>query len=180
MNTPSYLSLQKYHPDLHRYSSRAHRRHRLSRYSALRRVFLQSTLIRPGEVDGRSIPSFVTSASAIGQWIRYWRDWQVVGNEHATFERPCVVSSRFSGLLLEGVATDGARQFSFRGGLGSVLDLTSARRSYRRWGSAFSRNLLEANNRENHAILGSTNCVNSTDDSNSLKDHSQLLDRIFL
>ncbi|HEY1068705.1 MAG TPA: hypothetical protein VGE52_21460, partial [Pirellulales bacterium] len=28
---------------------------------------------RPGEVDGRSIPKFVNSASAYRQWIRHWR-----------------------------------------------------------------------------------------------------------
>lgn len=29
---------------------------------------------RPGEVDGRSIPTFVTSPSAYRQWVRYWRN----------------------------------------------------------------------------------------------------------
>lgn len=28
---------------------------------------------RPGEVDGRSVPGFVTSVSAYKQWVRYWR-----------------------------------------------------------------------------------------------------------
>jgi hypothetical protein len=29
---------------------------------------------RPGEVDGRSIPPFVTSSNAYRQWVRYWRN----------------------------------------------------------------------------------------------------------
>jgi hypothetical protein len=34
---------------------------------------------RPGEVDGRSIPSFVTSGNAYKQWIRYWREALLAG-----------------------------------------------------------------------------------------------------
>ena len=35
--------------------------------------FLAETPDRPGEVDGRSIPSFVTNAQAYKQWVAYWR-----------------------------------------------------------------------------------------------------------
>ncbi len=35
--------------------------------------FLAEKPDRPGEVDGRSIPSFVTNAGAYKQWVAYWR-----------------------------------------------------------------------------------------------------------
>ena len=36
--------------------------------------FVAERSAKLGEVDGRSIPSFVSSASSYRQWISYWRD----------------------------------------------------------------------------------------------------------
>jgi hypothetical protein len=72
MNTAKYL-LAKYIPDLHRFEPR---NIGVIVWSPLgiEARFLAEYPNRPGEVDGRSIPSFVTSASAYKKWIRYWRD----------------------------------------------------------------------------------------------------------
>lgn len=72
MNTTKYL-LAKYIPDLHRFEPR---NIGVIVWSPLgiEARFLAEFPNRLGEVDGRSIPSFVTSASAYRQWIRYWRD----------------------------------------------------------------------------------------------------------
>lgn len=72
MTTTKYL-LAKYIPDLHRFEPR---NIGVIVWSLLgiEARFLAEYPDRPGEVDGRSIPSFVTSASAYRQWIRYWRD----------------------------------------------------------------------------------------------------------
>ena len=72
MNTTKYL-LAKYIPDLHRFEPR---NIGVIVWSplGLEARFLGEYPNRPGEVDGRSIPGFVTSASAYKQWIRYWRN----------------------------------------------------------------------------------------------------------
>jgi hypothetical protein len=72
MNTTKYL-LAKYIPDLHRFEPRNIGVIVWSPLGVEAR-FLAEYPNRPGEVDGRSIPAFVTSASAYKQWIRYWRD----------------------------------------------------------------------------------------------------------
>ena len=72
MNTTKYL-LAKYIPDLHRFEPRNIGVIVWSPVGVEAR-FLAEYPNRPGEVDGRSIPGFVTSASAYKQWIRYWRD----------------------------------------------------------------------------------------------------------
>jgi len=72
MNTTKFL-LAKYIPDLHRFEPRNIGVMVCSPLSIEAR-FLAEYPNRPGEVDGRSIPGFVTSASAYKQWIRYWRD----------------------------------------------------------------------------------------------------------
>lgn len=72
MTTTTYL-LAKYIPDLHRFEPRNIGVIVWSRLGIEAR-FLAEYPDRPGEVDGRSIPNFVTSASAYRQWIRYWRD----------------------------------------------------------------------------------------------------------
>lgn len=72
MNTTKYL-LAKYIPDLHRFEPR---NVGVIVWSPLgiEARFVAEYPNRPGEVDGRSIPNFVTSPSAYKQWIRYWRD----------------------------------------------------------------------------------------------------------
>lgn len=72
MNTTKYL-LAKYIPDMHRFEPR---NIGVIVWSPLgiEARFLAENAQRPGEVDGRSIPSFVTSDSAYKQWVRYWRE----------------------------------------------------------------------------------------------------------
>src|ERR1700690_3094866 len=72
MNATKYL-LVKYIPDVHRFEPRNIGVILWSPLGVEARFVAEHTS-RPGEVDGRSIPSFVTSASAYKQWVRYWRD----------------------------------------------------------------------------------------------------------
>jgi len=71
MNTPKYL-LAKYIPDLRRGEPR---NVGVIAWSAgdVEARFVGEKHGFPGEVDGRSIPSFVTSSQAYKQWIEYWR-----------------------------------------------------------------------------------------------------------
>jgi hypothetical protein len=71
MKTTKYL-LAKYIPDVHRFEPRNIGVIVWSAVGAEAR-FLAEFPDRPGEVDGRSVPAFVTSASAYKQWIGYWR-----------------------------------------------------------------------------------------------------------
>lgn len=72
MKTTNYF-LAKYIPDMHRFEPR---NIGVIVWSPLgiEARFLAENSQRPGEVDGRSIPGFVTSASAYKQWVRYWRE----------------------------------------------------------------------------------------------------------
>lgn len=72
MNPTKYL-LVKYIADLHRFEPRNIGVIVCSAAGAEAR-FAGEHADRPGEVDGRSIPNFVTSAGAYKQWVRYWRD----------------------------------------------------------------------------------------------------------
>lgn len=72
MNATKYL-LVKYIPDVHRFEPRNIGVIVWSPFGVEAR-FVAEHPSRPGEVDGRSIPGFVTSASAYKQWVRYWRD----------------------------------------------------------------------------------------------------------
>lgn len=72
MNTTKYL-LAKYIPDLHRVEPRNIGVIVWSSVGVEAR-FLAEIPDRPGEVDGRSVPQFVSSTSAYKQWIRYWRN----------------------------------------------------------------------------------------------------------
>jgi hypothetical protein len=72
MSSPQYL-IAKYIPDLQRVEPR-NIGVIIWAPSAVEARFVAEKYDRPGEVDGRSIPPFVTSASAYKQWIRYWRD----------------------------------------------------------------------------------------------------------
>jgi hypothetical protein len=72
MNTTKYF-LAKYIPDMHRFEPR---NIGVVIWSPLgiEARFLAENPNRPGDVDGRSIPDWVTSDSAYRQWVRYWRD----------------------------------------------------------------------------------------------------------
>jgi hypothetical protein len=72
MNATKYL-LAKYIADLHRFEPRNIGVIVWSP-TGIEARFLAEHPNRPGEVDGRSIPGFVTSSTAYKQWIRYWRD----------------------------------------------------------------------------------------------------------
>ncbi len=77
MNTTKYM-LVKYIADLHRFEPRNIGVIVCSQQGAEAR-FVGEFADRPGDVDGRSIPSFVTSGNAYKQWVRYWRDVFVAG-----------------------------------------------------------------------------------------------------
>jgi hypothetical protein len=72
MSTTKYL-LVKYIADLHRFEPR---NIGVVVYSTLgvEARFAAEYPDRPGEVDGRSVPGFVTSDNAYKQWVRYWRN----------------------------------------------------------------------------------------------------------
>lgn len=71
MNTPRYL-IAKYIPDLGRMEPR-NVGVILWSPAGVEARFLAEKADRPGEVDGRSVPSFVTSPQAYRQWISFWR-----------------------------------------------------------------------------------------------------------
>lgn len=71
MNAPRYY-LAKYIPDLRRVEPR-NIGVMVWTPRGISARFLAEKPERLGEVDGRSIPSFVTSTSAYKQWIQYWR-----------------------------------------------------------------------------------------------------------
>src|SRR5258708_5588363 len=71
MNTPRYL-IAKYIPDLGRMEPRNVGGIVWSPTGVQAR-FLAEKDDRPGEVDGHSIPTFVTSAQAYRQWVQFWR-----------------------------------------------------------------------------------------------------------
>jgi hypothetical protein len=78
MSTTKYMLL-KYIADLHRFEPRNIGVVVYCQDGAEAR-FVGEFADRLGEVDGRSIPSFVTSASAYKQWVRYWRDVFIAGH----------------------------------------------------------------------------------------------------
>ena len=71
MKTPRYL-IAKYIPDLGRMEPRNIGVVVWSPDGVEAR-FLAEKADRPGEVDGRSIPSFVTSTHAYKQWVQFWQ-----------------------------------------------------------------------------------------------------------
>lgn len=82
MSTTKYL-LAKYIADIQRFEPRNIGVMVLSPFGVEAR-FLGEFGDRPGEVDGRQIPVWVSSPSAYKQWVRYWRD--AVSGE--TFKAP--------------------------------------------------------------------------------------------
>lgn len=71
MNTTKYF-LAKYVADMHRFEPRNIGVIVWSP-TGIEARFLAENPARPGDVDGRSIPDWVTSDSAYRQWVRYWR-----------------------------------------------------------------------------------------------------------
>lgn len=70
--TAIYL-LAKYIPDLHRFEPR-NIGVIVWTPTGVQARFLAEHPSRQGDVDGRSIPKFVTSANAYKQWLSYWRN----------------------------------------------------------------------------------------------------------
>ncbi len=71
MTTPRYV-LAKYVPNLLRFEPRNIGVIVWSPDAILARFAGEKPGV-PGEIDGRTIPSFITSPSAYRQWVRYWR-----------------------------------------------------------------------------------------------------------
>ncbi len=71
MNTPRYL-LTKYIPDLRR-GEPPNVGVIIWAPSGVEARFVGEKARSAGEVDGRSIPSYVTSTHAYKQWIEFWR-----------------------------------------------------------------------------------------------------------
>ncbi len=71
MKTPRYL-IAKYVPDLRRMEPR-NIGVIVWTPGAMDARFVAEKPDRPGQLDGRSIPSFVTSADALRQWVTFWR-----------------------------------------------------------------------------------------------------------
>ena len=120
MNVTKYL-LAKYIADLHRFEPRNIGVIVWSPTGVEAR-FLAEFPNRPGEVDGRSIPGFVTSPSAYKQWIRYWRD-SVAGPSFKPLDGSGVLSSS-SPAFMEALQRTGRGNFALVDA-GVLLDAVS-------------------------------------------------------
>ncbi|APD47172.1 hypothetical protein KQ302_11005 [Synechococcus sp. CS-602] len=171
MNTTKYL-LAKYIPDLHRFEPR---NIGVIVWSLLgiEARFLAEYSDRPGEVDGRSIPSFVTSASAYRQWIRYWRD-AVVGTSMRPLGGGDVVSSSSPGFIE--VLQQTARGNFVVVDSGSVLDDISEEELPAVADQLFAQ-LIEANTAEEPRDIGFDELCDSLMTLTQLKDHRNFYDR---
>lgn len=118
MNATKYL-LAKYIADLHRFEPRNIGVIVWSP-TGIEARFLAEFPNRPGEVDGRSIPGFVTSPSAYKQWVRYWRD-ALSGPSFKPLNGGGVLSSSSPGFI-EALQQTGRGNFVLVDA-GSVLDV---------------------------------------------------------
>lgn len=171
MNTTKYL-LAKYIPDLHRFEPR---NIGVIVWSPLgiEARFLAEYPNRPGEVDGRSIPAFVTSASAYKQWIRYWRD-AITGTSLRPLGGGDVVSSSSPGFIE-------ALQQTARGNFvvvdaGSVLDNVSEDELPKVADQLFAQ-LIEVNTAEEPRDIGFDELCDSLMVRAQLKHHRNFHDR---
>ncbi len=171
MNTTKYL-LAKYIPDLHRFEPR---NIGVIVWSPLgiEARFLAEYPNRPGEVDGRSIPGFVTSASAYKQWVRYWRD-AISGTSIRPLGGGDVVSSSSPGFIE-------ALQQTARGNFvvvdaGSVLDDISEEELPTVADQLFAQ-LIEVNTAEEPRDIGFDELCDSLMVRAQLKHHRNFHDR---
>jgi len=171
MNTTKYL-LAKYIPDLHRFEPR---NIVVIVWSPLgiEARFLAEYPSRPGEVDGRSIPGFVTSASAYKQWVRYWRD-AISGTSIRPLGGGDVVSSSSPGFIE-------ALQQTARGNFvvvdaGSVLDDISEEELPTVADQLFAQ-LIEVNTAEEPRDIGFDELCDSLMVRAQLKHHRNFHDR---
>jgi hypothetical protein len=171
MNTAKYL-LAKYIPDLHRFEPR---NIGVIVWSPLgiEARFLAEYPNRPGEVDGRSIPSFVTSASAYKQWIRYWRD-AITGTSIRPLGGGDVVSSSSPGFME--VLQQTARGNFVVMDAGSVLDDISEEELPTVADQLFAQ-LIEVNTPEEPRDIGFDELCDSLMVRAQLKHHRNFHDR---
>jgi hypothetical protein len=171
MTTTKYL-LAKYIPDLHRFEPR---NIGVIVWSLLgiEARFLAEYHDRPGEVDGRSIPNFVTSASAYRQWIRYWRD-AIAGTSMRPLGGGDVVSSRSPGFI--DVFQQTARGNFVVVDSGSVLDDISEEELPAVADQLFAQ-LIEVNTTEEPRDIGFDELCDSLMNQAKVKDHRNFQDR---
>jgi hypothetical protein len=171
MTTTKYL-LAKYIPDLQRFEPRNIGIILWSSFGIEAR-FLAEYPDRLGEVDGRSIPGFVTSASAYRQWIRYWRD-AIAGTTIRSLVDGDVVSSSSLGFIAE-------LQQTARGNFavvdaGSVLDEISEEELPAVADQLFAQ-LIEVNTAEEPRNIGFDELCDSLMNQSQLKYHRNFHDR---
>jgi hypothetical protein len=115
--TPIYL-LAKYIPDLERFEPR-NIGVVLWSQDGVEARFVGEKLDQPGEVDGRSVPGFITSLSAYKQWVKYWR----VALSQSDYAPPAggAKISRSTPGFMEALKTSGTGNFLLADG-GVLLD----------------------------------------------------------
>jgi hypothetical protein len=118
MNHPRYL-LAKYIPDLRRGEPRNVGVVLWSPVGVAAR-FVAEKPGRPGEVDGRKIPTFVTSAPAYRQWVQFWRA-ELARSEIESVTRPDRKADRSSPDYLDVLADSSKGNFVLTEG-GILLD----------------------------------------------------------
>jgi len=82
--------------------------------------FLAEKSSKPGEVDGRRIPSFISSHAAYRQWVQYWRT-ELRQNEIESPSRPARKANRSSPEYLDVLADSNKGNFVLTEG-GQLLD----------------------------------------------------------
>ncbi|MCP9827137.1 hypothetical protein KBZ19_01355 [Synechococcus sp. L2F] len=171
MTTTKYL-LAKYIPDLQRFEPR---NVGIIVWSPLgiEARFLAEYPDRLGEVDGRSIPGFVTSASAYRQWIRYWRD-AIAGSSIRSLVGGNVVSPSFPGFI-ETLQQTARGNFAVVDA-GSVLDEISEEELPALAEQLFAQ-LIEANTAEEPRNIGFDKLCDSLMIQAQLKHHRNFHDR---
>jgi hypothetical protein len=171
MNTTKYL-LAKYIPDMHRFEPR---NIGVIVWSplGLEARFLAEYPNRPGDVDGRSIPGFVTSASAYKQWIRYWRDAFTREGIHPVSGGEVVPAS--SAAFIEALQQTGRGNFVITDA-GAVLDAVAEEELSAVADQLFAQ-LVEANTAEEPRDIGFDDLCDSLMERAQLKQHRNFHDR---
>ncbi len=171
MNTTKYL-LAKYIPDMHRFEPRNIGVIVWSPLGVEAR-FLAEYPNRPGDVDGRSIPGFVTSASAYKQWIRYWRDSFAREGIHPVRGGEVVPAS--SAAFIEALQQTGRGNFVIADA-GSVLDAVGEEELSAVADQLFAQ-LVEANVADEPRDIGFDELCDSLMERAHLKQHRNFHDR---
>ena len=171
MNTTKYL-LAKYLPDLHRFEPRNIGVIVWSPVGMEAR-FLAEYADRPGEVDGRSIPGFVTSASAYKQWIQYWREAISAGRISPVGSNELIAAS--SPAFLEALQQTGRGNFVVVES-GAVLDAVSEENLPALADQLFAQ-LVEANPSDEGRDIGFDELCDALMARSRLTEHKNFHDR---